>query len=70
MLRLFSKGPAEVNIISTVNPGEIPPIVLLMVIYHNIPPLHIIEDKLMGLRTLHAILLACSNRSKSNDLAT
>ncbi len=69
MLRLFSKGPAEVNIISTVNPGEIPPIVVALGDLPQQSPLHIIEDKLRGLRTLHAIFWLAQN-DRINDLAT
>jgi len=63
MIRLFTSTPTEVNVIATVNPGELPP---LLVEFGDLPqrvPLSVIEDKLRGLRTLHAIYyLADSDR--------
>ncbi|MEX2175842.1 MAG: hypothetical protein WD872_15870 [Pirellulaceae bacterium] len=61
MLRLFSDGPAEVNLISTINPNEIPPLVVSLGDLPNRTPIHVIEDKLRGLRTLHAIFWLAQN---------
>ena len=56
MLRVFPNGqPTEVNVMSTVNPDEIPPIVIALGGLPQQTPLNVIVDKLNGLRTLHAI---------------
>ena len=68
MLRVFSSGAAEVNIISTVNPNEIPPIIVALGDLPQQAPLHIIEEKLRGLRTLYAIFWLAQN-DRINDLA-
>jgi hypothetical protein len=64
MLRLFTTIPTEVNLVTTMNPGELPP---LLVEFGDLPqrvPLSVIEDKLRGFRTLHAIYyLAESDRT-------
>lgn len=63
MLRIFSNGPAEINLISTINANEIPPLVVSLGDLPQRTPIHVIEDKLRGLRTLHAIFwLAQNNR--------
>ena len=68
MLRIFGEGSEiEVNLVSTTNPDEIPPLVLA---FGNLPqrvPIHIIEDKLNGLRTLHAIFYLIQN-DRASDL--
>ena len=56
MLRVFTDGrDTDVNVISTVNPEEIPPIVVALGDLPQQAPLNVIVDKLNGLRTLHAI---------------
>lgn len=69
MLRFFSSGPAEVNIISTINPSEIPPIIVALGDLPQHAPLYLIEDKLRGLRTLHAIFWLAQN-SRIDDLVS
>ena len=65
MLRIFSDAPAEVNVITTVNPGEIPPLLVALGDLPQQVPLHVLEDKLRGLRTLHAVyFLLNSGRGK------
>lgn len=53
----------EINFISTINPGEIPPLLLSLGDMPAQVPISIIEKKLHGLRTLYAIYhLAYSDR--------
>ncbi len=70
MIRVFSVGDSfEVNLISTTNEGEIPPVAVSLGDLPQRVPIHIIEDKLNGLRTLHAILYVMQN-DRSDDLAS
>jgi len=55
MIRFFAHGPSEVNIISTLNRDEVPPLIVALGDLPQRVPLSVIEDKLRGLRTLHAI---------------
>jgi hypothetical protein len=64
MIRFFTgREEPEVNLISTVNPNETPPLIVSL---GNMPAqvsISVIERKLYGLRTLYAIYyLAYSNR--------
>jgi hypothetical protein len=64
MLRIFRMpGGLEINLISTTNPDEIPPIIFSLGDMPQQVPISVIERKLFGLRTLYAIyFLTHSNR--------
>ncbi|MFO0888000.1 MAG: hypothetical protein U0790_02515 [Isosphaeraceae bacterium] len=69
MLRISRIGKLiEVNLVSTTNPGEIPPIAITLGDLPQRVPIHVIEDKLNGLRTLHAIYVLTQN-NRTQDLA-
>ena len=64
MLRMFPYGedvPVEINLVPTVNPGEIPPIIVALGDLPQQVPMWVIEEKLRGLRTLYAIYLLSEN---------
>jgi hypothetical protein len=70
MIRILRGGESiEVNLISTTNPGEMPPIAIALGNLSQRVPIHVIEDKLNGLRTLHAIYFLLQN-DRATDLAT
>ena len=53
MIRVLRDGESiEINLISTTNPGEMPPIAIAFGSLPQRVPIHVIEDKLNGLRTL------------------
>lgn len=66
MLRIFrTPDGTEINLISTINPEEIPPIIVSLGDMPQHVPISTIERKLYGLRTLYAIYyLADSDRLK------
>ena len=69
MLRVFSRiNSLEINLFSTSNADEIPPLVLALGDLPQRVPIHIIESKLNGLRTLHAIFFLIQN-DRADDLA-
>jgi hypothetical protein len=68
MIRFFTSAPTEVNVIPTVNPGELPPLIVALGDLPQSVPLSVIEDKLRGLRTLHAIYYLVET-GRSADLA-
>jgi hypothetical protein len=69
MLRVFRGGQSiEVNLISTTNAGEIPPIAITLGDLPQRVPIHVIEDKLNGLRTLHAIYFLIQH-DRTSELA-
>jgi len=61
MLRFFFLPPMEVNMISTVNADEIPPVLIALGDLPRQVPLWMIEHKLRGLRTLYAIFFLAEN---------
>jgi hypothetical protein len=68
MIRVFDGGKElHVNLISTTNPDEIPPIALALGDLPQRVPMHVIEDKLNGLRTLYAIYFLTDN-DRTNEL--
>ena len=68
MIRIFLTGDTiQINLISTTNEGEIPPIAITLGDLSQRVPIHVIEDKLNGLRTLHAIYYLMQN-GRSNEL--
>ena len=68
MIRVFGGGrELHVNLISTTNPDEIPPIALPLGDLPQRVPMHVIEDKLNGLRTLYAIYFLTEN-DRTNEL--
>ncbi len=69
MIRFFASAPTEVNVIATVNPGELPPMIVALGDLPQRVPLSVIEDKLRGLRTLHSIYFLVEN-GRSSDLAS
>lgn len=69
MIPVFLSGDTiDVNLISTTNPGEIPPIAITLGNLSQRVPIHVVEDKLNGLRTLHAIFYLMQNE-RASDLA-
>jgi hypothetical protein len=66
MVRFFqTPDGTQINVISTTNPDEIPPLVISLGNMSKKVPISIIEEKLKGLRTLYAFYyLVYSDRSK------